>query len=609
MAGVQISGLASGINWTNIVNELVQADSAGLNQVKAQQAGINNQVSALSSLSTDMNSVSSAIFTLEDPATFGNVTAVSTTPNSTWTPSATAGTPPGTYTISVSTLATATQMNGADGVSSGLNGGNGSDVSGLTLANMPTAQPVTAGTFTINGQQIAVTTSESLGDVFSAIQTATGGDVTAAYDPGTDKVTLTSGSDTPIVLGADNDTSNLLSELQLSNNGLDKITSASTLGSLQLNQDIGSANLATAVTGVDGSGNGSFLINGVSVAYNVNTDTLTTLLGRITNSGAGVTATYDTADNRVVLTNDSTGDTGMGLSDTTGNLLAALGLTGAGAALVQGNNAQFTVNNGPTQTSASNVLTSAQLGVTGLGVTVNTPTAQTIQVTADTTVLSTAIQTFITSFNTLQGDIQNDTAVTVSSSGTVGTSILSSDANVASWAGTLETAAFSAGSGVGGAISSLDDLGIDFNGTSGQLEISDSAKLQQALTQNPTAVAAFFQTAKTGFASVMTTSVDDIINQSSDEQQNLEGQSTDLGNQITTMQAQVTAEQQNLDTEFEAMETMLSQFQSDSSTLTGMFSSSSSGGLANIASSVNNSTNSTSSGTSSTSGTSSSSTS
>lgn len=602
MSGVQISGLASGINWSTLVSELVAADSVGVNQVKAHQATVNSQISSLAGLSTDLNNLSSAIFTLEDPSSYGTVVASSTTANSTWNASAQTGTPVGSYAIAVSKLATSSVWNGAGSISTGLNGTNGTNVNGLTLASMPTAQPVTAGTFTINGHQITVTTSESLADVFTAINGATGSDVTGSYDPGTDTVQLTSASHTPIVLGAANDTSNILQALKLANNGSYTVTSSSKLGTLDLGTPIASANLATAVTGVDGSGNGSFMINGVSIGYNVNSDTLTTLMGRITNSGAGVTATYDATDNRMVLTNNTTGDTGIGLSDTTGTMLAALGLTGAsGASLTRGVNAQFQVNGGPTQTSQSNVLTGAQLGVAGLSVTVDTLDTQTIQVANDTSPLQTAIQTFITSFNQMQTDTQADTQVSLSSNGTVSTAILSSEHEVGDWAGTLQTTAFSAGNGVGGAISSLDSLGIDFNGTTGQLVISDSAKLQQALSQNPTAVAAFFQTAKTGFGSIMTAAVNDIINQSSDEQQILQSESTDLGNQITTMQTQISTEQQTLDAEFTAMENAISQFQTDSASLTGILSSSSStstssssssSGLSNIATSVNNSTSS-----------------
>ncbi len=123
---------------------------------------------------------------------------------------------------------------------------------------------------------------------------------------------------------------------------------------------------------------------------------------------------------------------------------------------------------------------------------------------------------------------------------------------------------FGAGSGLTGAINSLDDLGIDFNGTTGQLTISDSAKLQQALTGNTSAVAvAFFQTAKTGFGSIVNSAVTDIVGQSASEVQNLQSESKSLGDQITTMQNQLASEQAQLEAEFEAMETMEAQYQNE----------------------------------------------
>lgn len=609
MAGIQISGLASGINWNSIISEIVSADSAGMNQVQAQQTTVNNQISALGSLSTDLTNLSSAIFSLEDPSLYDGVTAASTTSGSTWQASGANGTPLGSYAISVSQLASTAQLNGASGISNALS--SSSDVSGLTVGTLPIAQAVTPGTFSVDGKQITVSTSESLSDVFAAISTATGGAVTASYLPGSDQVQLS--SSTPIVLGAANDSSNFLSALKLFNGNVVHsgdtytISSASTLGTAQLSDDIVSANLKTALTGQDGSGNGSFTVNGVAIDYNINTDTLGTLLARITNSGAGVTATYDANDDQVVLTNNSTGNTDIAVSDVSGNLGAALGLTDG--TLAAGTDAQFTINGGAVQTSASNTLSSTALGVQGLSVTVDSIDTQTIQVSMDTSAISTAIQGFITAFNQLQTDIGNDTQVNINN-GSVSGSILSSDPEVADWASSLQMTAFGAGSQLTGAITSLDSLGIDFNGTSGQLSISDQSQLTNALTQNPSAVAAFFQTATTGFGSIMNNAVNDIISQNTSETDTLQGESTDLGNQITTMQTELTATQNQLETEFQEMETMYSQYQSESEALSGLgsgsstsTSSSSSSGLGGIGTNVNDSVSNGTSSTSSTSST------
>src|SRR5471030_272546 len=120
MAGIQVSGLSSGINWQSIVTELVAADSAGINAVKAQQAKVNLQGSALGSLGTDLTNLSTAFFTLEDPSTYGGVVAGSTTSGSTWITTAASGTPLGNTTLAVTQLATATQLQGASGISSAL---------------------------------------------------------------------------------------------------------------------------------------------------------------------------------------------------------------------------------------------------------------------------------------------------------------------------------------------------------------------------------------------------------------------------------------------------------------------------------------------------------
>jgi flagellar hook-associated protein 2 len=586
MAGVQIAGLASGFNWQLIINDLITADSAGVNQVQAQQNQVNAQVTALGAINTDLTNLTNSVYALEDPSLYSGVTVTSNNPNSTWQGTAPSGTTPGNYSIAVTGLATASTLMGATRISQPLNSSD--DVSGLTIANLATAQPVTAGTFTVNGEPVTVTTSESLADVFTAIGNATGGTVTAGYDSGSDSVTLTSTAG-PIVLGADNDTSNFLQEMKLQNNGTNQISSSARVGSLNVNDSIATCGLLTPLTGLDSSGNGSLVINGVTIDYNANTDTLGTLLSRITNSNAGVTATYNATDNQVILTNSATGDTGMGVSDSAGNnLMAALGLTSAaGATLVTGANAKYSVNGGPVQTSASNTLSPTALGVPGLTVTVDTLDTQTIEVATNTSGIQTAIQNFITSFNQLQSDITNDTAVSVSSSGTIVTSVLSANYEISDWASSLQMDAFSAGNALPGPINSLDSLGIDFNGTTGQLEISDQGALSAALTNNPSGVAAFFQTATTGFGSVMNKAITDTMSQETSEASSLTSEASDLGDQITTMQSQLASEQASLEAEFSAMETMEAQYQSEEAALNGISGSTSSSAVSNPISTAN----------------------
>ncbi len=77
---------------------------------------------------------------------------------------------------------------------------------------------------------------------------------------------------------------------------------------------------------------GDFTINGQVISVDATTDTLNGILGQINASGAGVTATYDAVTDRVIVENNTPGDTSIinfGASSDDTNLLSVLGLTQA----------------------------------------------------------------------------------------------------------------------------------------------------------------------------------------------------------------------------------------------------------------------------------------
>jgi flagellar hook-associated protein 2 len=578
MAGVQLSGLISGsFDWQTVVNELVQIDSQPVTNLQTDEAANNSKLSALGQLSGDFTALQSAATALQADGLFNGVTAASTTANSTWTSTAANGTPPGSYAIDVTSLATSASLNGASNIAGPLS--TTSNVSGLTLATLPTATAPTAGNFTVDGQTVTVALTDSLQDVFNKISAATSGNVTASYDPTGDKITLASADHTQIVLGAANDTSNFLSVARLNNNTTDSVTSSARLGSVSLSSPLVSSGLSGAFSGVDSSGNGSFTVNGVSIAYNVNTDSLSTVLGRINNSSAGVTASFNPTSDSVSLSNNSTGDTGIGISDTSGNLASVLGMTSAsGATFVHGANAVFTINGGSPITSASNDLTSAVTGVTGLTVNVNSQGSQTITVSPDTDAMSTAIQGFITAFNNMQADITALTQITTNVNGTVTSSILSGNEEVPQWSTDLRNLAFNSTS-VSGAIKSLDDIGIGFSGISPTLSVTDSTKLENALSTEPTAVGTFFQSANTGFAAEFENYTSKVLLPGTGslaiETGTLNSENEADASKITQLQIGLDAEKTNLTNEFLAMQTAQSQAQSEQSILNSMYGGSS----------------------------------
>lgn len=575
MSGIQISGLVanSAFDWKSVVDQLIAADSTPVTTLQTAQSKNTDKITALQGLSSAMLDLQGSLQNIRANNYFSSRTVSSDTPNTTWTSSSSNGAPLGSYTFNVQQLASAAKITGASNLGAGLAPTN--DVSTLTIANMSTAVPVTAGTFTVNGAQVTIATTDTLQNVFDKIATATGNAVTASYDPTGDTIQLQDLTGN-VMLGAANDTSNFLQVMKLANNSSGTITSSASLGTLKLSSTIANSALSTPLTGLDASGNGSFQINGVTINYNATTGSLAALISTINQSGAGVTASYDSANDRIQLTNNSTGDIGMSLSDTSGNLLAALGLTAAaGGTFSNGTNAQFTLNGGPLLSSMSNTLDGTVTGITGLSVDVNSKTTQTVTVGSDTSTMTSAIQDFITKFNAVQSFIQTNTKIT--SSGTnVTTSVLSDNHEVQNWASELQTLAFGGVTGLTGTIQSLDNLGIGFTGTTGQLSVLDSDKLAAALSSHPGDADSFFNSASTGFVSKMYGYLTNIVTNDASQQSDLTKANSDMDTQIATLQSRLDDERTQLTNAFIQMEDAQSTANSQSTYLTNTYFKSSS---------------------------------
>jgi len=563
-------------------------EHAPADNLATEKSANTQKISALTTLGTDMTDLYTAITALKSDGTFASRKATSSNSSSSWTLDAAANTAQGNYTIAVSQLATAATRTGAADISGSLAPTN--DVAGLTIGSLATTVPVTtpAGAFfTVNGQQITVSATDSLKDVFDRIKSATGNDVEATYDAGADKITLTSLSSSEIVLGAANDTSNFLSVMKLVNNGTTApITSSGTLGSASLSAPLISAHLRSPITAVDSSGNGAFLINGVSVAYNVNTDSLSAIFSRIGASSAGVTASYDAANDKVVLTSKTTGDNGMAVSEGSGGLLDALGLVAgstAGSTFDHGKNAIFTVNGGPTLTSTSNKLDATAHGIAGLSVTVNSESTETISVAADTATMKSKIQDFITKFNAVEKYIDDQTTITTTN-GKVTASLLSTDRDVQDWSSSLRSLAFGAVSGLSGTISKLGDLGIGFTSTDSQLSITDPAALDDALNNHASDVAGFFGSTTTGLVgqftdffvrtigasttSIASTTIGGYLGT---QETDLTKANTSIDQQIADIERRLVEEKATLTASFQAMETAMSSIKNTQSLLTSTY--------------------------------------
>ena len=184
-------------------------------------------------------------------------------------------------------------------------------------------QTVSAGSFTINGTTIAVNANDSINSVISRINSSAAG-VTASVSG--DKIKLStnsksnsnsnsnsksnSDSEDNIVLGGD--TSGFLAATRLSG-------ATTTRGNVRDDQRV-----LSKTTQFSSVTSGSFSVNGVSISVNKDTDTLTSIMSRINSSGAGVTASFDSAQNKLILNTTGNSEDLITVSgDTTGFLTAA----------------------------------------------------------------------------------------------------------------------------------------------------------------------------------------------------------------------------------------------------------------------------------------------
>ncbi len=566
--GIQISGLLSNqaFDWKSVVDQLIAVDGIPITNLQKEQANNDDKVTALGDVYNSLNSLQDSLQAIRANNTFNERSVISSDATSTWKATSSAGAPLGSYKFNVTQMATASSIIGAADIGAGI--ASSADVSAVTLGTMNTAASVTAGTITVAGQQVSIATTDTLQNVFDHISTATGGTVTGSYDPTADKVTLTSSSG-ELLLGAGNDTSNFLQVMKLANSGGPAATSSSSLGIVKTTATLANAALRTTPTAIDGSGNGSFSINNVSISYNYNTDSVSSIMTKINQSAAGVTASYDSSSDRMVLTNKNTGDTAISLSESAGGLLAALGLTSTG--FTHGKNAQFTLNDSTTVlTSASNTLDASAHGITGLSVIVNSTGTQTLTVQSDTATMQTAVQDFLDKFNAVQDTIETKTKITTTAGKTT-TSVLSDNREIQSWARQLQEMAFNPVSGVTGSITKLDDLGIDFDGTTGHLVIKDSGKFNAAIANKPEDVQGYFSANGQGQVPQMYGLLTTLMTSDTTQQDDIRHASSSIDDQIATLQTRLDSEREMLTNSFIKMLDAQSAAQSQNQALTNTF--------------------------------------
>jgi flagellar hook-associated protein 2 len=277
-------------------------------------------------------------------------------------------------------------------------------------------------------------------------------------------------------------------------------------------------------------------------------NTLYQLVTAINGLGAGVTASVvnDASGSRLALVSTNSGAaSNFTVSD------------GSGLTFTQattGKDASLTVDGIPID-SASNTVTGAVGGLT-FNLSGAAPGTQvTINVAPDSTQVTQAINSFVTAYNKVIGDVNAEYTVTNNQEGPLaGDPIM----------GNLQAVMLGAGSYTNGSgiVSTLGALGISMN-NDGTLTV-DSSQLNDAVQNNFGAVQSFLQgTSSNGFASSLNTQLNTLVDPVSGaftvDLQSISAENTDLQNQVNDFQTYITNRQTYLTNEYNKADVALQQ--------------------------------------------------
>lgn len=584
MALVQFGGLASNLDTKSIISALMDAERLPLLRLQRKQASVSSRRAAYDSLGTSLSDLLAKIqaFTLTGA---GNLRSATYADAGKLSATAATSAVPGQYQVRVEQLATATAATSTAAVGSAITNASAAGF----MSTLPFPGTVTAGQVgvVVDGTVLAVTIgdpattslSTALGAIAAAIQTQIQTtDATASVTGSVvgNKATFTiagAASNHSLQLGVASDTSNLLTLSGLSGSstttfglGTTTLTGSALLGVVQSLVSLDTAGL----TGLTSTATGVLTINGTAIAYDSTVDSLATVLSRINNSAAGVVASIDRTNDRIVLSRKTAGPVALDIRDTTGTLGAALKLApGTTSAQVIGLSSRVIVN-GQTVISDTNRVTTA-IGDVTLDLVNTNLTAATLTVGVDTAGIQNSLQALVTSYNALADKV--DALAHHTAGNPIGP--LEGQANVPGLALGLRSMLTAVAGSFTGSIRSLGDIGVTSGtigakvGTTTRLSV-DGVKLSSALTADASTVGRLLGSAQGVLAPIVDrlknlTGTDGLILSS------LSGADAELRALATAqaqMQSRLDVKQASIERKFAALEATLAKSQSVAAALT-----------------------------------------
>jgi flagellar hook-associated protein 2 len=591
-----ITGLSSGIDWSSIITQLMTAARIPEKTMQYQVASDNDGLNFWSGLTTDLNSLQNSVDSMRKIGGDAFDSKVASTSNSSVANATISdnNTPFSNYNINVTALAsfalktggvlytganakpTAASVASSAAINSAGNTVSSAITIGAQAANFNTA-PAGSGTITVNGVAINWSSTDSLNDIAARINSS-GTGATALFNAQNQTFNISSnatGQAAAVVLGETS--GNMLESLNLAAGTYNGINAKSTDQTQLFNS--GAVNLDNAVTA------GVFTINNVKFSVDPTKDSINSVLSRINQSNAGVTATYDSASETVSLASDNPGSANnivLGSSGDTSNILYALKLSsnnppvGGAADTYTGTDAQYAINGGSTITYSSNTITGAIPGMTvnlsGIG-------QSTISVASDTQGITADVQTFVNAYNKVMTEIQTQLAATTVQKPTSGDQMfqgsLNSNSTLTTLKEKLESLVDGMVPGMSGGINMADEAGLSLKSNDNYKTLTlnfDSTKFAQMLSSNPGGMSQFFSSS-TGFAQNFYNTMNDYtapMGPVSAEVSALNYDISSKNTQITEFESRISMEQSQLQTEFSNMEAAMSTMKNQMAYFTAM---------------------------------------
>ena len=574
-ANYNITGAISGLDDASIIQAMLAVEKAPLTTIANQRTVLQSQQTAWEQLRTLLTTLDTKVqqFTVWNQ---GGARAATSSNTSVLTASSGTSTVAGTYQVTVGQLATDTVATSTAAMGRQL---SGADLA-TAMTSLPLAGTVSSGTtgIVVDGTIVHATIdgSGTLGGALTAMQSAIQAQLQKTDPSATVSVSVTgnrvafsvSGATSAhsVAFGAGGDTSNAAAIFGLSGvssatfgTATASLSGTSALGVVQVSPVLDQAGLAATLPAAS---TGTLSVNGAQIAYDSSKDSLTSLIAKINSSSAGVVASLDRTNDRLVLTSKAGGATPITIGDT-GALASALNLaTDSTAGQTLGQQASITID-GRTYTSDTDTFSSA---LDGVKISVFSQGTSTLTISPDTTATTKAAQDVVDAYNALADALDTMTANGVNA--TQGP--LAGNSGVRGLALSLRSQI--TGFSSAGSFSSLADLGISTGaigakvGTTSRLTL-DATKLSNAITADPNAVAAMF----TNLMKPLDASIrgwTDYGNTIDSAEKAITTQLTDLSNQEADVNLRVSTRQAALEAQFAQMESTLAQLQTTTNSLT-----------------------------------------